>query len=47
MIIDSATGAISWTPTEAQGPSTNLVSVKVQDNGIAGPERYEHFHGRG
>ena len=33
MIIDSATGAVSWTPTEAQGPSTNVVTVKVQDNG--------------
>jgi hypothetical protein len=29
----SAGGAISWTPNEAQGPSSNVVSVKVTDNG--------------
>ena len=31
MTIDPATGAIAWTPTEAQGPSTNIVSVRVTD----------------
>jgi RHS repeat-associated protein len=31
--IDPATGAISWTPTEAQGPSVNTVTVTVSDNG--------------
>src|SRR5204863_520369 len=34
MTINPATGAISWTPTEAQGPSTNIVSVSVTDNGV-------------
>src|SRR5256885_1310902 len=34
MTINPATGAISWTPTEAQGPSTNVVSVSVTDNGV-------------
>src|SRR5436189_5054822 len=34
MAIKPATGAISWTPTEAQGPSTNIVSVSVTDNGV-------------
>jgi hypothetical protein len=29
----SGTGLVSWTPTEAQGPSTNTVTVKVADNG--------------
>ncbi|MBX3733378.1 MAG: PQQ-dependent sugar dehydrogenase [Verrucomicrobiae bacterium] len=29
----SASGQVSWTPTEAQGPSTNLVTVSVTDNG--------------
>src|SRR5204862_139495 len=29
----SAGGAIAWTPTEAQGPSTNTVIVRVFDNG--------------
>jgi hypothetical protein len=33
MRIDAATGVVTWTPTEAQGPSTNIVSVRVQDNG--------------
>src|SRR5438309_2205591 len=34
MSINPASGAISWTPSEAQGPSTNLVSVSVTDNGV-------------
>src|SRR5437667_671423 len=34
MTINPATGAISWTPTEGQGPSTNAVSVSVTDNGV-------------
>src|SRR5207302_910444 len=34
MTINPAKGAISWTPTEAQGPSTNVVSVSVTDNGV-------------
>ncbi len=29
----SKTGLLTWTPTEAQGPSTNTVTVKVTDNG--------------
>jgi hypothetical protein len=29
----SADGLAQWTPTEAQGPSTNLVTVKVTDDG--------------
>ncbi|GDY21177.1 hypothetical protein LBMAG56_25230 [Verrucomicrobiota bacterium] len=28
-----ATGVIRWTPTEAQGPSTNVFTTKVTDNG--------------
>jgi uncharacterized protein (DUF1778 family) len=31
MTIDSGTGAIAWTPTEAQGPSTNVITVRVTD----------------
>src|SRR3989440_7084794 len=34
MSINPATGAIGWTPTEGQGPSTNAVSVSVTDNGV-------------
>jgi hypothetical protein len=33
MTIVPATGAINWTPTEAQGPSTNVITVVVTDNG--------------
>jgi len=33
--IDRATGAISWTPTEAQGPGTYPVTVVVTDSGSA------------
>jgi hypothetical protein len=29
----NSSGLLSWTPTEAQGPSTNTVSVSVADNG--------------
>ena len=29
----STNGVISWTPTEAQGPGTNTVTVRVFDNG--------------
>jgi hypothetical protein len=32
-VIDEATGAISWTPSELQGPSTNAISVRVTDSG--------------
>ncbi|MDA1277644.1 MAG: putative Ig domain-containing protein [Verrucomicrobia bacterium] len=32
-IIDSVTGIISWTPTEAQGPMTTNLTVLVTDNG--------------
>ena len=31
--INSITGVFSWTPTEAQGPSTNSITVRVTDNG--------------
>ena len=34
LAINPTTGVITWTPTEAQGPSTNSVSVKVQDDGM-------------
>ena len=31
--INPATGLVSWTPTEAQGPSSNTFVVQVTDNG--------------
>jgi hypothetical protein len=33
MTINPGTGAINWTPTEAEGPSTNTITVVVTDNG--------------
>ena len=33
-ILNPATGVFSWTPTEAQGPGTNTISVVVTDNGL-------------
>lgn len=37
MSIHPITGILSWFPTEAEGPSTNRITVKVTDNGL--PER--------
>ena len=31
--IDPTTGVLTWMPTEAQGPSTNLITVRVVDSG--------------
>jgi uncharacterized protein (UPF0179 family) len=31
--IDPSTGLFTWTPTAGQAPSTNLITVKVTDNG--------------
>ena len=31
--INAATGAFAWTPTSSQGPSTNVITVRVTDNG--------------
>jgi len=33
MTLDPYTGVLVWTPTEAQGPSTNLVVLQVADDG--------------
>jgi uncharacterized repeat protein (TIGR03806 family) len=32
--INATNGIFTWTPSEAQGPGTNLISVTVTDNGI-------------
>src|SRR5262249_12409285 len=31
--LNGASGVLTWTPTEAQGPSTNTILVRVFDNG--------------
>src|SRR5204862_380370 len=31
--VNPTTGVLTWTPTEAQGPSTNTITVKVTDDG--------------
>src|SRR6185369_8159520 len=33
MVLDPNTGVLTWAPTESQGPSTNLIIVKVTDSG--------------
>src|SRR5204863_1233174 len=32
--VGAGTGVFTWTPGEAQGPSTNVVTVRVRDNGV-------------
>ncbi|MBI4659045.1 MAG: putative Ig domain-containing protein, partial [Verrucomicrobia bacterium] len=32
--IEAGTGVFSWTPSEAQGPGTATITVRVSDNGI-------------
>src|SRR5206468_1535442 len=31
--LDANSGVLTWTPTESQGPGTNLITVQVTDNG--------------
>ncbi|HOW64014.1 MAG TPA: lamin tail domain-containing protein, partial [Verrucomicrobiota bacterium] len=33
MDLNPATGVFTWTPTEAQGPATNAITIKATDNG--------------
>ncbi|MCX6927824.1 MAG: putative Ig domain-containing protein, partial [Verrucomicrobia bacterium] len=33
LVLNSANGVITWTPTEAQGPGNYVVTVRVYDNG--------------
>lgn len=39
LTIDPATGAIRWTPTEAQGPSSEQVVIRAEDGGGESDER--------
>ncbi len=32
--INASNGVFTWTPTEAQSPATNVVSIRVADNGV-------------
>ena len=43
----SAAGVISWTPSEAQGPSTNIFTTVATDNGISQPKRHQRLPSRG
>ncbi len=38
-----STGVFAWTPTEAQGPSTNLFSIVVADNGTPSLSATQNF----
>src|SRR5439155_7614640 len=31
--LNPSSGVLSWTPSQAQGPSTNLITVRVTDSG--------------
>ncbi|HAM72380.1 MAG TPA: hypothetical protein DCM86_12120, partial [Verrucomicrobiales bacterium] len=33
VVLNPTSGVLSWTPTEAQGPSTNTITLRVFDNG--------------
>ena len=39
--INPNTGIFTWTPTEAQGPSTNTVTIRVTDNGTPALSAFE------
>src|SRR6185295_14399637 len=41
--IDPATGAFSWTPTEAQGPGSYPITVRVNDSGTPALSDSETF----
>src|SRR5205823_4814114 len=32
--VNSVSGVFTWTPSEAQGPATNTITVRVTDNGV-------------
>src|SRR5438132_11463902 len=34
MTINASSGVLSWTPSEAQGPGTSTITVRVTDNGV-------------
>jgi len=46
MTIDSKTGAISWTPSEAQGAGDFPVTIRVADNGSPGLSATRNFNVR-
>jgi hypothetical protein len=41
--IDSSTGVFAWTPTEEQGPSTNVITVFVTDDGSPAMNASQNF----
>jgi hypothetical protein len=43
MVIDSRSGLVTWTPSPSQGPSTNLVTVVVRDNGPGNLSSSQNF----
>ena len=42
--INSGSGRITWTPGESQGPSTNLFTVRVSDNGVPSLSATQSFY---
>ncbi|MCF7763615.1 MAG: immunoglobulin domain-containing protein [Verrucomicrobia bacterium] len=43
MVIDPATGIISWTPTEQDGPATHQIVVQVSDDGVPAATARQEF----
>jgi hypothetical protein len=41
--VNPSTGVFSWTPTEAQGPSTNVITVVVTDSGTPPMSSTQNF----
>ena len=41
--VNSTNGVFSWTPTEAQGPSSNSILVRVFDNGVPSLSATQRF----
>ncbi|MBI3851739.1 MAG: tandem-95 repeat protein [Verrucomicrobia bacterium] len=41
--INSSNGVFTWTPTEAQGPGTNVITVTVTDNGSPNQSDSKNF----
>ncbi len=40
--IDSKTGTLEWTPTPAQSPSTNIIGIRVTDDGVPAQSDVEY-----
>ncbi len=42
--LDAATGVLTWTPTEAQGPTNAVITLRVSDNGVPSLSTTQSFN---